>query len=106
MDGEKKIFIKKIFIIFFSFGSSKESSRFTELNEAGEIVYSPNRPAIVVSSTSWSEDENFEVLFNALKSRMTIKRSSRLIEINRSFLLRVRIIWNGEITENRLHCHG
>lgn len=49
-------------------GKSNTSSRFTSIDEKNNIVYEQDRPAILVSSTSWSEDENFALLFDALKS--------------------------------------
>ena len=49
-------------------GTANNSTRFTGEDEKNNAVYLPKRPAIVVSSTSWSEDENFALLFDALKS--------------------------------------
>ncbi|UJR25507.1 hypothetical protein I4U23_006853 [Adineta vaga] len=48
-------------------GKSNNSSRFTHEDEHNNIVFLPDRSAILVSSTSWSEDENFALLFDALK---------------------------------------
>ncbi|CAF3935571.1 unnamed protein product [Rotaria sp. Silwood2] len=48
-------------------GRSNNSTRFTNEDEKNNISYLQDRPAILVSSTSWSEDENFELLFDALK---------------------------------------
>jgi len=48
-------------------GRSNNSSRFTIEDERNNIVYLQDRPVILVSSTSWSEDENFALLFDALK---------------------------------------
>lgn len=31
------------------------------------VKYRQDRPAVLVSSTSWTEDENFDILFNALE---------------------------------------
>jgi hypothetical protein len=54
-------------------GKSNTSSRFTSENERNNVVYVQDRPAILVSSTSWSEDENFALLFDALKSMFRIR---------------------------------
>ncbi|CAF0871537.1 unnamed protein product [Rotaria sordida] len=48
-------------------GRSNNSTRFTKEDETNNIVCLQDRPAILVSSTSWSEDENFALLFDALK---------------------------------------
>lgn len=62
---------------------STDSSRFTSEDEKNNAVYLQDRPAILVSSTSWSEDENFALLFDALKSMFGID----FIEINSKDLL-------------------
>jgi len=48
-------------------GRSNNSSRFTSEDEKNNIMFLQDRPAILVSSTSWSEDENFALLSDALK---------------------------------------
>lgn len=41
-------------------------NRFSELTPDGVAVMKPTRPGILVSSTSWTEDEDFSILLDAL----------------------------------------
>ena len=50
-----------------AFKSEKENSTvFTEYT-SNEVQLSPKRPGFIVSSTSWTEDEDFSILLNALQ---------------------------------------
>ncbi len=42
-------------------------NKFTEVGTDGVITQKPTRPAILMSSTSWTEDEDFSILLDALK---------------------------------------
>lgn len=41
---------------------------FTKLTDSGEVQLKSDRPGLLVSSTSWTQDEDFSILFKALQS--------------------------------------
>lgn len=45
---------------------NKEVTVFTEKDRSGCVSYRATRPVLLVSSTSWTEDEDFSLLLNAL----------------------------------------
>ncbi|XP_076750253.1 chitobiosyldiphosphodolichol beta-mannosyltransferase [Xylocopa sonorina] len=64
---EKHAFLLKLSEKYNVFKGPKENSTiFTECVE-NEIQLSPKRPGFIISSTSWTEDENFSILLNALQ---------------------------------------
>lgn len=53
------------------------STLFTEIIH-NEICLKPNRPGLVVSSTSWTEDEDFSIFLEALQGNNKFERMKKL----------------------------
>lgn len=47
-------------------GGAAYSTQFTRLKEDGTVELRADRPALLISSTSWTEDEDFNILLSAL----------------------------------------
>lgn len=63
---QKHDFLSKLGKTYPQFISGDNSTVFTEIIN-GEVLLKATRPGLVVSSTSWTEDEDFSVLFSALQ---------------------------------------
>ncbi|OWF46487.1 Chitobiosyldiphosphodolichol beta-mannosyltransferase [Mizuhopecten yessoensis] len=70
---ERHDLFSKLSLAYPIFGSRNEleqdSTVFTYRSASGKIQYRNDRPALLVSSTSWTEDEDFGILLKTLQSK-------------------------------------
>ncbi|XP_032669368.1 chitobiosyldiphosphodolichol beta-mannosyltransferase-like [Odontomachus brunneus] len=76
--AEKHEFLLKLAEKYDAFkGPRKDSTILTECSSNG-VHLSPKRPGFIVSSTSWTEDEDFSILLNALQEYENACESNEL----------------------------
>jgi len=71
---EKHELFKKLSQEYPIFTGSNDGTVFTKLSTDGTPVLQEQCPALVVSSTSWTEDEDFSILLEALKKYELCKK--------------------------------
>lgn len=63
---EHELFLR-LGVDFEDFRSGLKETRFTRATQDGQYELRDDRPGLLVSSTSWTEDEDFGILLEALQ---------------------------------------
>lgn len=69
---EKHDLFIKLSDVYPELKEGPNSTVFTQQNELGIVEHKKGRSALLVSSTSWTQDEDFGILLSALESKMIL----------------------------------
>lgn len=80
---EKHDLLSKLVLEFsdFALHEDGEKNAFTYLTASGEVALRHNRPALLISSTSWTPDEDFSILLTALETYETCSKEKPLPQL-------------------------
>lgn len=70
----------------------------TEEQVNGQVRHRPDRPALITSSTSWTQDEDFGVLFDALQLL-----DARIMKLEKSLQFKVLVVVTGKGPERSMY---
>ncbi|XP_034255982.1 chitobiosyldiphosphodolichol beta-mannosyltransferase [Thrips palmi] len=73
---EHELFLR-LGVDFEDFRSGLKETRFTRATQDGQYELRDDRPGLLVSSTSWTEDEDFGILLEALEAYETKRASGK-----------------------------